>query len=405
MEYSHQILVENFKKWLVDNGVQFGDYELRYDGENIGYSIYTNRCFRENENVINIPDSILITAGKIIGIKKYRDICMDYKLKPLHLLVLFFALESKDSNSKFKPYIDILPKTFNTPIISMPDLNPDFLPIQTREFWFSQQKELKEIKEIFSNIYECQHFDRSHLIWAWQIVNTRCIYVENKEHELLDNSDGDTIAVIPLIDMLNHSCNANTIASHFPRISRYCISATRSIPEGQQVYVCYGGHDNGRLWIEYGFTLPSNIHNKLKINHDLLFILLDKLKVKVSSGQKKAILDANFPFTLFASDIEPTYSIRANIRLCLLEPNLLINWRKSLNNIDDNAAEKYTDKEDDILKQLFKLLIKLFLSKAEKVCDDLKWLWVDNIKIIEQFLINWETRKNNISSDFKLNSY
>lgn len=404
MDCYQQNLIENFKKWLISNGVKFGDYELRYDGEDIGYSIYTKRCFKEGEIIIDIPDSLLITAGKVAGMRIYNDICMKHKLKPLHLLVLFFAIESQRTNSKFKPYFDILPKTFNTPIIKNFNLNPEFLPTNTREFWLSQQKEWKEIEEKLSEINECEKMDRDNLIWAWQLVNTRCIYVENKEHELLDNCDGDTIAVIPLVDMLNHSCYPNTVANHYSRVSKYCITATRSIPEDKQVYVCYGGHDNGRLWIEYGFTLPNNIHNKVKINHNLLFVLLDKLKIKVSSGQKKAILDANYPFTLFASDIEPTYSMRANIRLCLLEPKLLINWRKSLNNIDDNEAEGYINKEDEILKKILRLLVNLFLSKGEKVSDDLKWLWVENIKIIEQFLINWENKKNNTDSDLKLNS-
>ncbi|CEF66433.1 SET domain-containing protein [Strongyloides ratti] len=405
MDNCQQILIGNFTKWLIDNGVNFGDYELKYDGEDIGYSIYTKKCYRENEKIIDIPDSLLITAGKIARMKTYNNICLKHKLKPLHLLVLFFAIESQNINSKFKPYFDILPKTFNTPIMKIPNLNPESLPTNTREFWFAQQKEWKEIEEKLLAIEECKELDKHLLVWAWQLVNTRCIYVENKENELLDNCEGDTIAVIPLVDMLNHSCNANTIANHFPKTSRYCVTSTRSIVEGKQIYVCYGGHDNGRLWIEYGFTLPDNIHNRVKINHNLLFVLLDKLKIKVSSGQKKAILDANYPFTLFASDIEPSYSMRANIRLCLLEPKLLINWRKNLSSIDDNEAEKYIYKEDDILKKILKLLSNLFLSKSEKVSSDLKWLWVDNIKIIEQFLINWEKKKNKDESDFKLDSF
>uniref|UniRef100_A0A0N4ZFH2 SET domain-containing protein n=1 Tax=Parastrongyloides trichosuri TaxID=131310 RepID=A0A0N4ZFH2_PARTI len=398
MNNTPDLLINNFKNWLLKNGVKWGDFELRYDGEESGFGVYTMRSFKDNENIINIPDSLLITAGKIANMEIYRNICLENKLKPLELLIIFFSLETLKDDSKFRPYFDILPKTFSTPIITMPDLNPDDLPTQTREFWFSQQNELKEIEEKFSGIKECQSIERNHLIWAWQLVNTRCIYVENEENEILDNSDGDTIAVIPLVDMLNHSPNSNCVASHLKRISRYCITTIKGIPEGKQVYVCYGGHDNGRLWLEYGFRLNENIHNKIKINHELLFILLEKLKVKVSSGQKKAIVEAKYPFTLFASDVEPTYSMRANIRLCLMEPKLLVNWRKSLNEVDDDndSAKEFIIKEDEILKNIFRLIVNLFLSKVEKVNENLKWLWLDNISMIEQFLNNWENKKNNL---------
>lgn len=42
-------------------------------------------------------------------------------------------------------------------------------------------------------------------LWAWHIVNTRCIYVPTEPNPLFDNSDGDCLAVIPFVDMFNHS--------------------------------------------------------------------------------------------------------------------------------------------------------------------------------------------------------
>ncbi|VDN24107.1 unnamed protein product [Gongylonema pulchrum] len=52
----------------------------------------------------------------------------------------------------------------------------------------------------------------SRFIWAWHVVNTRCIYRENKFHPLVDNSQGDALAIVPLIDMLNHS-NENQVCA------------------------------------------------------------------------------------------------------------------------------------------------------------------------------------------------
>lgn len=49
---------------------------------------------------------------------------------------------------------------------------------------------------------------KERFLWAWHVVNTRCIYVENKHDPLLDNSSGDTIVVVPFVDLLNHSPDA-----------------------------------------------------------------------------------------------------------------------------------------------------------------------------------------------------
>lgn len=65
----------------------------------------------------------------------------------------------------------------------------------------------------------------------------------------------------------------------------YKVIATRLITEGDQIFVCYGGHSNGRLWIEYGFTLANNIYNKVSITYGKYlstcyskYILLQSLK-------------------------------------------------------------------------------------------------------------------------------
>ena len=82
----------------------------------------------------------------------------------------------------------------------------------------------------------------------------------------MDNTDGDTIAVIPYVDMLNHDPEKyQGVALHEKRNGRYVVQARRQILEGEQVFVCYGAHDNARLLVEYGFTLPHNLGAKVLI--------------------------------------------------------------------------------------------------------------------------------------------
>ncbi|EJW75428.1 hypothetical protein WUBG_13665, partial [Wuchereria bancrofti] len=105
-----------------------------------------------------------------------------------------------------------------------------------------------------------------HFLWAWHIVNTRCIYRNNKLHPLIDNTEDDSLAIVPLIDMLNHSNDSQCCAIWDGKLNLCKVIVTRPIRKGEQIFICYGSHTNGSLWIEYGFYLKDNICNKVEIS-------------------------------------------------------------------------------------------------------------------------------------------
>lgn len=46
--------------------------------------------------------------------------------------------------------------------------------------------------------------------WAWHIVNTRSIFSAfDKPHASIDGEEGNSLAVIPFVDMFNHSNDCN----------------------------------------------------------------------------------------------------------------------------------------------------------------------------------------------------
>ncbi|VDO30409.1 unnamed protein product [Haemonchus placei] len=179
-------------------------------------------------------------------------------------------MEDEDT-SLYAPYLKMLPKNFTTPSYSGQTIDPSHLPLSVREYWCTQQRDLEEswrrINEVFPNI------SHEKFLWAWHVVNTRCIYVENKPHASVDNSLGDTLAVVPFVDMLNHDPSAQVTTSPssysfcldsilfvcmfqclatFERYSKkYVVRASHYIQDGQQVTVCYGPHDNARLWLDF----------------------------------------------------------------------------------------------------------------------------------------------------------
>ncbi len=46
----------------------------------------------------------------------------------------------------------------------------------------------------------------------------------------------------------------------------YEIHTQTAYSKYQQIFICYGPHDNEKLLLEYGFMLPQNPHNVLQVN-------------------------------------------------------------------------------------------------------------------------------------------
>ncbi|VDL63235.1 unnamed protein product [Nippostrongylus brasiliensis] len=252
--------LQAFLDWCRAKGVQFDGLELR-SCENSGNGVFATRQFRTDEKVIQVPEELMITAGKVADMDEYSKILKETKFfpTPFELLTLFFCLEKEESSS-YGPYLKVLPKDFTTPAFLEKAIDPAGLPLSVRDYWCTQQRDLADSWRKIQKAVP--HVTYRKFLWAWHVVNTRCIYVENKPHASVDNSAGDTLAVIPFVDMLNHEPNAKGIAMLERYAKKYMVRATHFILDDQEVTVCYGPHDNARLWMEYGFTIPNNPNGK-----------------------------------------------------------------------------------------------------------------------------------------------
>ncbi|KAL3073300.1 hypothetical protein niasHS_016995 [Heterodera schachtii] len=235
-------------------------------------------------------------------------------------------------------------------------------------------------------------FWREMCCWAWHVVNTRCIFVPNLPfHPLVDRAHftegdgerhprgetkrgkkcrrrmgwtkddagqtagtvngygsdregdqdddyGGSLAIIPLVDMLNHSTDAQCVAMFDHKHSRhYLVRADQHfVPAGHQLFVCYGAHDNARLWVEYGFTIKneSNPFNRVPLprGHGK----------RVSEKRREVLRKANLSCTIYATDEKPSFSLRKSCAILLLERDKLQNWSQYIfgeNNCEDNDGE------------------------------------------------------------------
>ncbi|XGW21975.1 hypothetical protein V3C99_004716, partial [Haemonchus contortus] len=386
-----------FLSWCRMKEVGFEGLEIR-SCEEAGNGVFATRSFRTDEKVIEVPEELMITAGKIADMELYSKLLKDSRFfpTPFQLLTLFFCMEDEDT-SLYAPYLKMLPKNFTTPSYLGQTIDPSHLPLSVREYWCTQQRDLEEswrkINEVFPNI---RH---EKFLWAWHVVNTRCIYVENKPHASVDNSSGDTLAVVPFVDMLNHDPSAQCLATFERYSKKYVVRASRYIQDGQQVTVCYGPHDNARLWLEYGFTLPDNPNGKVSMEHALFIALARKLGLTVSSAHEQALKDACLPCTLYSSDAGPSWALRVNMRILMLSPSDITRWREVIyeENPKDEASDSEICEESSerekaecqMLKQILNELKQALVTRLEKVPEELKWIWQEQVSIVNVALLSF----------------
>ncbi|VDM61507.1 unnamed protein product [Angiostrongylus costaricensis] len=377
--------MQKFLDWCLDMGICFDGLEIR-SCETSGNGVFATKFFRTNEKLIELPRELVITAGKIADFEMYSELLYEKKFfpTPFELLTLFFCMEDCES-SFYAPYINVLPKSFTTPSYMNKYIDPVNLPLSARQYWCIQQKDLQEIWKRL--VPEISH---KKFLWAWNVVNTRCIYVENKPHVKVDNSAGDTLAVVPFVDMLNHDPCAKGLAGFDSYSNKYIVRSTHCVLEDEEVTVCYGAHDNARLWMEYGFTLPNNPNGRVTIETALFIALAKSVGVTVSSQHEEVLHTAGLPCSLYLSDEGPSWALRTNSdRLLATSCSSRIRWRELI--YGSSALHTTADRDSEVdfketsERQLLEKII-IELKQAVTAPEDTKWIWQEQLATIDATL-------------------
>ncbi|CAG0883803.1 unnamed protein product [Cyprideis torosa] len=198
-------------------------------------------------------------------------------LFPEEALTFRLLLEDrKGSESNWNWYLRTLPRDFSSHPLSHPHLS-EFLEGELKEDF---QKECQRANRCYAKL-RTQFSDRSltysEFLWAWLCVLTRAVHVPGF----------DTQAMVPMLDLVNHDPFVSTELrvryeqqqrvvhnAHVPNGKVSWLHPVHTSPSkpnftlelvthssfrrGKEVFITYGDRSNSRLWLEYGFILPSN---------------------------------------------------------------------------------------------------------------------------------------------------
>ncbi|KAI9502223.1 hypothetical protein BX070DRAFT_253550 [Coemansia spiralis] len=316
------------------------------------------------EDVICVPEQLLVTASKAMSrLLKYSvnasvNISLadniSRKLSEHQTLTYWLYSESKlGKDSSWRYYIKSLPQSFaSVPLFVLSGSRPnDMLSATTdNEKWVLahitrsvRHKVADQQTRLFSDWTRTSSFvsttgaicpidDWRHYVWAWLAVSTRCIHLGQKATRSPFASQ-DTIALAPLLDLLNHSEDAR-ISTHFDVSNQqFVIKTHKPYKKGEEVFISYGPHDNRFMLAEYGFVLARNPFQSLELDY-YVESWVGTIKLRLGTAKKGSMVTMNpsdvdllvdalrqrglwGDFTLTPDDNDAPYRLQAALRLLI----------------------------------------------------------------------------------------
>uniref|UniRef100_A0A8C9PEZ3 SET domain containing 4 n=1 Tax=Spermophilus dauricus TaxID=99837 RepID=A0A8C9PEZ3_SPEDA len=363
------------KKWLKNR--KFEDRNLtpaRFPGKS---------CASEGQMIISLPESCLLTTETVI--RSYLGVYITkWKPRPSPLLALCTFLVSErhaGDRSLWKPYLQILPKTYTCPVCLEPEvvnLLPKALKAKTEEQRAHVQKLFTSSRDFFSSLQPLfaepidSIFSSSTGLWF---------------------GEPDTCALAPYLDLLNHSPHVQVNAAFNEKTRCYEIRTASGCRKHEEVFICYGPHDNQRLLLEYGFVSPCNPHACVYVSRDTLVKYLPSTDKQMN--KKISILkDHGFIENLTFGWDGPSWRLLTALKLLCLEAEKFTCWKKVLlGEVISDANEKTSlDVAQKICHHLLEessaMLQRVSHMKDEKVSlvsqlALVETLWREELKVLQ----------------------
>jgi len=253
------------------------------EGESSGRGLIAFKNIQQNEKIIEIPESIIITDETDFNYGENRSLMNEYD----RIAIFLIRERSKGNKSFWKPYLDTLPKendlklVFRWRLSDMIFLKGSKIPLATKylkkkldfQFYNLQDKIFLRDSLVFpEEIFNLQSWE-----WAMTILFSRAIYLQNFKK----------IAIVPYGDLLNHNPFSTSYIDSksipFSNNIEIAMYSDRSYNKFDQIFTTYGPKTNLELLILYGFSSERNpfeayeirvalSKNDPKFNQKLLYI-------------------------------------------------------------------------------------------------------------------------------------
>lgn len=220
--------------WLLDGNSHFSKLDIHFFSDNHRGVVAKNNIYKD-EIILRIPKDLLISIelakSTEMGAKLANFMYSELNSPKHSLLTSFILNEMKNPNTKWRHYLDILPKDYSSFPIFYSEEELKWLEGSPFLIQIIEKKEdiLRDYQKIGSNIPEFLLFEFREFCEIRMAVSSRIFGVK------IDNKKTDVLA--PYADLLNHK-RPRTTHWYYDEIHKaFFIQALEDITIGQEVRI------------------------------------------------------------------------------------------------------------------------------------------------------------------------
>ncbi|CAL9246322.1 unnamed protein product [Arabidopsis halleri] len=228
-----------------------------------GRSLFASKFIHAGECMLKVPFNAQITPDEL---PPDIRVSLTDEVGNIGKLAAVLLREKKTGQkSRWLPYISRLPQPaeMHSTIFWGED---EFSMIRCSAVHKETVKQKAQIEKEFSIVAQAfkQHYpmviERPYLedfMYAYALVGSRA----------WETSKG--ISLIPFADFMNHDGLSASIVLSDEDNQLSEVTADRNYSPGDEVFIKYGEFSNATLMLDFGFTLPYNIHDEVQIQMDV----------------------------------------------------------------------------------------------------------------------------------------
>lgn len=266
--------LKTFVQWLQDNGATgLSNFDI-CDMEGTGRGVKSLADIPEGSKTpqVSIPRDLMLTQYDTIQHPVLKDALGNGNIKELlrkyssATLAIRLLYEKSLPDSKWKPYLDVLPTTYDSTIYwsdsemaGLAEGNLYYITKQYKNQIAEEYNTLVKAKLLkkYPNIFNKKHFQLANYKWAVATVWSRAIDLT------LDGRDERLL--VPFVDMFNHSFDAKSKFSFNYSQKAFELTIQSAVASGSQAFINYGPIGNSKLLSLYGFTVHNNPHDYVEL--------------------------------------------------------------------------------------------------------------------------------------------
>lgn len=376
----------NLMKWMKRNGFKPSQSPVRpAEFEGTGRGMVASRTISKGDCIVSVPRGLLLTTSTVLDSYLGPHLSEWRQLSAKQVLAIFLVCErSLGEESFWKPYIDTLPTSYTVPAYwkcpprcTSPGLKrkiSDQLS-ELRQAFKSARPFLSHLGDALPALKDVVTF-RS-FTWGWFTIHTRAVHYEHPAF----TADGARVrkhptprdgnfALVPFLDLLNHSPLATVDAAFNPATQHYEIRTSTPCKKRSQVFISYGPHTSETLLLDYGFVAARNPEDAVSFTIDDLRLDFEEVdadnnKLRSSSPRVRLEILKNHGLlrSMSCSALEgASWNMRVVLRILALRDGEIDDWPLALQGVVSVENEAAVD---DRLKTCLERKLKSIPTKED----------------------------------------